>query len=82
MMNQLFQILDKKDKTIDISETLLLAPQISKSQRKIIKEVLFEFILATSRSLLIAIFSSLPRSYFIKRAFLCVFTRVSTSEST
>jgi len=53
MINQLLQI-RKKDKTIDISETLLLAPQfdnISKSQRRIIKEVLFEFILAISRSL-------------------------------
>jgi len=54
MMDQLLQIRDKKDKTIDISETLLLAPHfdnISKSQRRIIKEVLFEFISATTRSL-------------------------------
>jgi len=54
MMDQLLQIWDKKDKTVDISETLLLAPQfdnISKSQRRIIKEDLFEFISATSRSL-------------------------------
>jgi len=54
MMDHLFQIRDKKNKAIEISETLLLASQfdnISTLQRRFVKEVLCEFIAATSRAL-------------------------------
>jgi len=54
MVDQLLQLCDKDDQVLDISETLLLAPQpdnISRGCSRIIKELLFEFISSTSRKL-------------------------------
>ena len=54
MVDQLLPLCDKDDQVLDISETLLLAPQpdnISRGCSRIIKELLFEFISSTSRKL-------------------------------
>ena len=54
MMEQLSQLCDKNGKMLEISNTLLLSPlndNINKSDRRIIKELLFEFLSGTSRAL-------------------------------
>jgi len=51
MLEQLSQICIKKNKTIQITEGLLLAPHTedaSKSQNGIIKELLFQFLSSTN----------------------------------
>ena len=53
-MKQLSQLCDKNGKMLEISDTLLLSPlndNINKSDRRIIKKLLFEFLSGTSRAL-------------------------------